>query len=182
MAAAEAERARLEEASRKAAAEAEVSRAAAEAAKAKGHLSVTVVECTNLKDMDKKSSGTEKGKGWGKENDVYVVVRVSDTVCKRTTVIQEGGANPKFGEDGEGEDLQFDVDAAETAGAVRLVRACWPCTSTAGRIGGSSSGSGAFLWRGTRGRARRRSAGRRARSTMARRAAAGSCTTRTFCS
>jgi len=129
LAAAEAERARLEEASRKAAAEAEVSRAAAEAAKAKGHLSVTVVECTNLKDMDKKSSGTDKGKGWGKENDVYVVVRVSDTVSKRTTVIQEGGANPKFGEDGEGEDLQFDVDAAETAGAVRLVRACWPCTA-----------------------------------------------------
>ena len=56
----------------------------------------------------------------GKKNDAYVTCRVSD-VFKRTTTIPEGGENPRWN-GGEGEELLFEVDAAETAG-----RICFEC-------------------------------------------------------
>jgi hypothetical protein len=55
----------------------------------------------------------------GKKNDPYVICRVSDDVFKRTKTIGEGGKNPRWN-DGKGEELLFEVDAAETAGKIRL--------------------------------------------------------------
>lgn len=55
----------------------------------------------------------------GKKNDAYVICRVSDDVFKRTETIDEGGRNPTWNE-GKGEEMLFEVDAAETAGMIRL--------------------------------------------------------------
>ena len=55
----------------------------------------------------------------GKKNDAYVICRVSDDVFKRTETIDEGGSNPTWNE-GKGEEMLFEVDAAETAGMIRL--------------------------------------------------------------
>ena len=98
---AEAERARLEASSAAA-------KAAEEASKAKGKLGVTVVECEGLKEMDAKSSKTEKLDGWGNKNDAYVICRVSETVFKQTATVDEGGKNPSWN-GGKGEELLFEV-------------------------------------------------------------------------
>jgi hypothetical protein len=105
-----------------------------------GRLIITIIECKDLKDKDggrSNTKGSEKQSGWGKKNDVYVVVRIGagETLSKRTRTIDEGGANPVWSNEdggaggGEGEALVFEVDAAEicntttdppTAGEIRL--------------------------------------------------------------
>ena len=44
---------------------------------------------------------------------------MSEDVSKRTETIDEGGSNPTWNE-GKGEEMLFEVDAAETAGMIRL--------------------------------------------------------------
>lgn len=55
----------------------------------------------------------------GKKTDAYVICRVSEDVFQRTKTIDEGGSNPVWN-GGKGEEMLFEVDAAETAGKIRL--------------------------------------------------------------
>lgn len=107
--AAQAEQKRLTEESRLAQLASEKAAEMAAQANEPGLLQVTVIECSQLKSMDGR---------WGK-NDVYAIVRVSPTVFQKTTTIDESGATPVWN-NGEGEDLLFEIDAADTAGMVRV--------------------------------------------------------------
>jgi hypothetical protein len=55
----------------------------------------------------------------GKKSDAYVICRVSKDVFQRSKTIDEGGSNPTWN-GGKGEEMVFEVDAAETAGKIRL--------------------------------------------------------------
>lgn len=47
------------------------------------------------------------------KNDVYAIVRISETIHRRTVTLDESGATPVWN-DGKGEELLFEVDAADT--------------------------------------------------------------------